>query len=109
MERFIEFKNEVVKFCEKKFEISKKEYELRKHENQVKNLYQRIGEYVYRNRSGIEEPKLVEIINLINEDNTKMFEISKEIGRLSGSKACPVCNKIVGQTATFCCKCGSKL
>ena len=78
---------------------------------EITKRYQTLGQYVYENsREALgADPEAMGQMAELDELQTQLSVINKELGDKQNKTVCPTCGKHCGNADTFCSTCGTKL
>lgn len=82
---------------------------IREEEEKQKELFQKIGEYVYENELGMTEEQIVGWCRDISESRERAMQNREQMTALKGMINCPKCGASIALNSTFCSVCGSRL
>lgn len=82
---------------------------VREEEEKQKELFRKIGEYVYENDLGITDEQIIEWCQDISASRVRAMQNREQITALKGMINCPKCGASIASNSTFCSVCGSKL
>lgn len=91
-------------------EITKLNLEIVDLENEIEDLYQEIGIFVFNSyKNNIEIPEIIkEKCKVIEEKSEKVAELKQKVSEYKSTLICPVCKTENDKENQFCSKCGQK-
>lgn len=78
-------------------------------ENQISELYGRIGYEVYRAYHENPLPEVSELINQVTETHKNIVTYREQIQTINNANTCPQCHSKISKGMAFCSGCGYKL
>lgn len=82
---------------------------IREEEEKQKELFRKIGEYVYENELGTADEKIIGWCQDISASRVRAMQNREQMTALKGMINCPKCGASIAPNSTFCSVCGSKL
>ena len=82
---------------------------IREEEEKQKELFRKIGEYVYENELGTADEKIIGWCQDISASRERAMQNREQITALEGMISCPKCGASIAPNSTFCSACGSKI
>jgi len=92
-------------------EVTKLNLSISAEEGKIKELYEKIGEYIYNQYAEGKEmiPEVNEFCSQIKACKENISQLKSKIYELKGVKVCPKCGAESEKQAAFCSSCGEKL
>jgi len=90
-------------------EITKLNSQINSEKDKIKNLYEKIGEEVYKAYAAGEETAYSDLCAEIKKIEDTINELTAKVLELKNASKCPNCGAEVAKDTAFCSKCGTKL
>ncbi len=89
--------------------VAKLQYEMRTKEDFLDKKYLEIGKMFYDANKDVFPEEYTELFDEVEATKARIEQLKEEIAEKKGSKTCPKCGAIIGNTAAFCSECGAKI
>lgn len=99
-----------MKKSEDLFSISKIMLAISSEESNIKEIYSKIGERIYKRheKGKFDDKELEDCFKEIEKSKKEIRELKKEIDKIKNIKLCNICGAEMKKEAKFCPECGGK-